>query len=233
MRPTADASRRATSLVVFDLDGTLVDSRQDLADGTNAMLESLDAQALHLDRVVMMVGEGARVLVQRALVAAGLPSEGEALDEALTRFHACYRSRLLATTRPYPGIDEMLKEVAPLATLAMLTNKPLAPSLQLVEAFGWNSHFIRVIGGDGEAPRKPDPLGLQQLMALAHAGPESTLLVGDSMVDVETARNAGVAMCVARYGFGNTRGDLRLRGDEWLAETGPDVGRVIREWRAG
>jgi phosphoglycolate phosphatase-like HAD superfamily hydrolase len=70
-------------------------------------------------------------------------------------------------------------------------------------------------------------------MAIAGAGPESTMLVGDSMVDVETARNAGVAMCVVRYGFGHARGDLQLRGDEWLAETGPDVGRVIREWRRG
>ena len=217
-------------LVVFDLDGTLVDSRQDLADSTNAMLESLGAAPLHLDRVVMMVGEGARVLVHRALEAAGLPSDGERLDDALSRFHVCYRSRLLATTRPYPGISEMLVEVAPIATLAMLTNKPLRPSQQLVEAFGWNAHFLQVIGGDGDAPRKPDPKGLRQLMARASAGPESTLLVGDSMVDVETARNAGVAMCVVQYGFGNARGDLQLRGDEWIAETGSDLARVIREW---
>lgn len=221
------------ALVVFDLDGTLVDSRQDLADSTNAMLESLGAPPLDPDRVVMMVGEGARVLVQRALEAAGLPSEGNRLDGAMRRFQACYRSRLLATTRPYPGISEMLGAVAPLATLAMLTNKPMAPARQLVEAFGWNSHFLQVIGGDGDVPRKPDPKGLQQLMATADAGPESTLLVGDSMVDVETARNAGVAMCVVQYGFGHARGDLQLRGDEWLAETGPDVGRVIREWSTG
>lgn len=218
------------NLVVFDLDGTLVDSRQDLADSTNAMLESLGAPALHLDRVVMMVGEGARVLVQRALEAAGLPSEGDRLDDALNRFHACYRSRLLATTKPYPGISEMLDEMAPLATLAMLTNKPLLPSQKLVEAFGWSAHFISVIGGDGDVPRKPDPSGLQRLMTLAGAGQESTMLVGDSMVDIETARNAGVAMCVVQYGFGHARGDLQLRGDEWLAETGSDVGRVIREW---
>src|SRR5215204_1347834 len=102
MKPAADASRRTTALVVFDLDGTLVDSRQDLADSTNAMLESLGAPGLRLDRVMMMVGAGARVLVQRALIDAGMPSEGEPLDEALARFHMYYRSRLLATTRPYP-----------------------------------------------------------------------------------------------------------------------------------
>jgi phosphoglycolate phosphatase len=127
----------------------------------------------------------------------------------------------------------MLDDVAPLATLAMLTNKPLLPSQKLVEAFGWSSCFVNVIGGDGDVPRKPDPQGLQRLMTLANAGPASTMLVGDSMVDVETARNAGVAMCVVRYGFGNARGDLQLSGDEWIAETGPDVGRVIRQWCQG
>ena len=139
-------------------------------------------------------------------------------------------ARLLATTLPYPGISEMLDEVAAFGAMAMLTNKPLLPSQRLVEAFGWSSLFLRVIGGDADVPRKPDPRGLRQLMALADAGPESTMLVGDSMVDVETARNAGVAMCVAGYGFGRSRGDLELRGDEWIAESGPDVGRVIREW---
>ncbi len=118
------------ALVVFDLDGTLIDSRQDLADSTNAVLTSLRAAALPSDQVVMMVGEGARVLVRSALTAAGLDADGPALDDALGRFHAVYRSRLLATTKPYPGISEMLADVAPLATLAMLTNKPLVPSQQ-------------------------------------------------------------------------------------------------------
>ena len=219
------------ALVVFDLDGTLIDSRQDLADSTNAVLESLGAPPLPRDRVVMMIGEGARVLVQKALEASSLPSEGDPLDDALSRFHECYRSRLLANTRPYPGVSAMLEEMSTLARLAMLTNKPLSPSRRLVDAFGWAGHFMRVIGGDGDVPRKPDPEGLRQLMNEANAGPESTLLVGDSMIDVETARNAGVAMCVAKYGIGTARGDLRLRGDEWIAETGEDVGRVIREWQ--
>lgn len=215
------------TLVVFDLDGTLVDSRQDLADSTNAVLASYGAAPLDRDQVVRMVGEGARLLVQRALTAAGVQVD---LDEALQRFHECYRPRLLATTRPYPGIEDMLAAARPLATLALLTNKPLAPSQQLVDAFGWSSYFVRVIGGDGPAPRKPDPAGLQELMALAGTTPESTMLVGDSMVDVETARRAGAAICVAQYGFGNARGDLHLRGDEWLAETGADVGRIVAEW---
>jgi phosphoglycolate phosphatase len=215
------------TLVVFDLDGTLVDSRQDLADSVNAVLESFGAAPLPRDRVVMMVGEGARTLVQRALSAAGLDAD---LDDALGRFHAYYGTRLLATTQPYSGISDMLDQVARVATLAVLTNKPLAPTQQLLQAFGWSPHFLSVVGGDSAFGRKPDPSGLQHLMVLADATPESTLLVGDSMVDIETARRAGTAICVAQYGFGNARGDLHLRGDEWIAETGHDVGRAVRAW---
>jgi phosphoglycolate phosphatase len=214
-------------LVVFDLDGTLVDSRQDLADSTNAVLESYGAPALPRDRVAGMVGDGARALVQRALIAAGV---GADLDEALARFHDSYRPRVLATTRPYAGISETVAAVRAVASLAVLTNKPLAPTMELIAAFGWTSHFIRVIGGDGDMPRKPDPAGLLALVALAGATPETTMLVGDSMIDVETARRAGTAICVAQYGFGTARGDLELRGDEWLAESGHDVGRMVTRW---
>jgi phosphoglycolate phosphatase len=216
-----------TKLVVFDLDGTLVDSSRDLADSTNAMLESYGAAALPLDRVILMVGEGARILVERALVAAGVIVD---LDDALGRFQEAYRSRLLATTRPYPGISAMLERVAPDAALAVLTNKPLAPSTRLIEALGWSTTFFRIIGGDDEVPRKPDPSGLRLLMALAGTGPESTMMVGDSMVDVETARRAGAAICVARYGFGSARGDLVLQGDAWIAATGHEVEGAIRDW---
>lgn len=221
------------SLVVFDLDGTLIDSRQDLANSINVVLGTYGAVPLPLGRVVMMVGEGARVLVQRALEASGLDTSSSRMEDALARFHAAYGSRLLATTQPYPGIAGMLDEVATMATLALLTNKPLAPTRQLVEAFGWSAHFSRIIGGDGDVPRKPNSAGLRELMTGAHAGPESTMLVGDSMVDVETAWNAGTAMCIVRYGFGQARGDLRLRGHELVAETGPDVARVIRGWCGG
>jgi len=217
-----------TPLVVFDLDGTLIDSRQDLADSTNAVLESFGAIPLPADRVVLMVGDGARMLVLRALEASGLgPAR---LDEALDRFQDCYRTRLLVNTRPYDGIDGMLGRIADLATLAVLTNKPAAPARRLIEAFGWSARFVSIVGGDGDVPRKPDPAGLHGLMTAAGTDPASTMLVGDSMIDVETARRAGVTMCLARYGFGHARGDLSLRGDEHIAETGHDIEAVIRDW---
>ena len=187
------------SLVIFDLDGTLVDSRRDLADSTNEMLASYGAPPLPIDDVAAMVGEGAKVLVERALAAAGLdPGTSEALD----RFRAIYDRRLVEHTRPYPGIVDVVRAAAARAALAVLSNKPEAPSRRLLDAFDLTASFGWVIGGDGAFARKPDPAGARYLMTSAGARPETTLLVGDSAVDLETARRAGVRWCLAAYGFG-------------------------------
>src|ERR1043165_4483525 len=139
-------------LVVFDLDGTLVDSRRDLAESTNEMLESYGAPALPVDDVARMVGEGAKVLVERALAASGLdPHE----PDALTRFREIYDRRLLIHTRPYDGIETAVRKISQTATLAVLTNKPEAPSRRLLDAFKLASYFPSVIGGDSGPPRKP------------------------------------------------------------------------------
>lgn len=211
-------------LVVFDLDGTLVDSRLDLAESTNEMLGTYGAVALPVDRVAAMVGEGAKVLVGRALGAAGLdPDE----PDALQRFRAIYDRRLLIHTRPYEGVDDVVRDLASRHTLAVLTNKPEAPSRRLLEAFGLAGSFQRVIGGDSGPPRKPDPAGLVELMHEFNAGPSETWLIGDSMIDVETARRAGVRMCVALYGFGQLRGELVLDGAERTVLTAAEIPGVI------
>ena len=187
------------SLIVFDLDGTLIDSRRDLAESTNEMLASYGATRLPLDQVAGMVGEGARVLVQRALAATGLdPDE----PDALQRFREIYDRRLLLHTRPYEGIEDVVRELGMQHTLAVLTNKPAQPSVRLLEAFGMSASFRRVIGGDSPLSRKPDPAGLRALMNEFGSGPRHTWLIGDSMIDVETSRRAGTRMCVALYGFG-------------------------------
>jgi len=208
------------TLVVFDLDGTLVDSREDLAASTNDVLVSLGADPLPMNAIVRMVGDGARTLVQRALAQAHCEAD---VDAALASFHQHYAARLLDTTRPYPGIETILAVISASARLAVLTNKPLVPTQRLLDHFGWTSRFGRVIGGDGPFARKPDPAGLLDLMAWADAGPEETLMVGDSMVDVDVAHRAGATMCVASYGFGQSRGDLALRGDELVAQTPADI----------
>jgi phosphoglycolate phosphatase len=207
------------TLVVFDLDGTLVDSRHDLAASTNDVLAGLGADPLPVDVVEQMVGDGARTLVHRALVHSGCDAD---LDTALAEFHRRYALRLLEATRPYEGIDDVLRSLAG-TRMAVLTNKPLEPTLRLLQHFGWTRTFDRVIGGDGPFPRKPDPAGLRDLMSSCGADPDDTLMVGDSMVDVDVARRAGTHICVAAYGFGAARGDLTLRGDELVAQTAADI----------
>ena len=212
------------SFVVFDLDGTLIDSRLDLAESTNELLGTYGAPALPVDRVAMMVGEGARKLVERALAAAGLdPAE----PDALPRFLEIYGRRLLVHTRPYDGIPNAIARLSASHTLAVLTNKPGEPSRRLLDAFGLTPHFRRIVGGDSEFPRKPDPAGLRALMDEQGASASDTWFVGDSMIDVETARRAGVRLCVVLYGFGQLRGELVLDESETTARTPGDIVNVV------
>jgi phosphoglycolate phosphatase len=187
-------------LVVFDLDGTLVDSRRDLADAANRTLAAFGAPALAEESVGRMVGDGVAALVERAFRAAGR----EAPPDALDRFLAFYQTRLLEHTRPYAGVPEVLAALAPRVGLAVLTNKPLAATRAILEGLQLARFFApdRVLGGDGPFARKPDPSGLRHLMQAAGASSDATLLVGDSLVDWRTARAAPAQMCLARYGFG-------------------------------
>jgi phosphoglycolate phosphatase len=188
-------------LIAFDLDGTLIDSRRDLADATNALLEELGAAPLAVDAVAGMVGEGAAVLVRRALAAAGLDP---ATPGALDRFLAHYDRRLLVHTVPYEGTRDALAALAGAAALAVLTNKPGRAAARILEGLELAPYFDWVIGGDTPHGRKPDPAGLRHLMARANASAAGTVLVGDSPIDFETARRAGARACLARYGFGFT-----------------------------
>lgn len=192
----------AAGAVVFDLDGTLIDSAGDLASAANALAQNLGGRQLTRAEVVGMVGDGAAVLVRRVLAAAGLNPD---TPRALQRFLALYDERLLETTRLYPGVERVLRGLNPLLSLAVLTNKPLRPAERLLEALGIRPHFIEVVGGDGPLPRKPDPAGLVSLRL--HAGGGPTVLVGDSAVDAETARRGGVPFVFAAYGFGGSSFD--------------------------
>ncbi len=217
-------------LVVFDLDGTLIDSRLDLAASANRMLESYGAGALPVDAIAAMVGDGAKVLVERALAAAGLDPH---LPDALARFLAIYDEELLTTTLPYPGVVPALEAAARLAPLALLTNKPERPTRLLLDAFGMAPHFGWTIGGDSGFGRKPDPAGLRWLMDAAEAGPRATLFVGDSPVDVETARRAGVRLCLARYGFGALRGPVQLDPDDREVSESTSLSAVLGRFLGG
>jgi phosphoglycolate phosphatase len=203
-------------LVVFDLDGTLVDSLQDLADASNELLAAYGAAPLDDDSVGAMVGEGAATLVARLLRARGLDVDRA---DALARFLSLYDRRLLNHTRPYDGIPEALEALAGHGSLAVLTNKPQAATDRILNGLGIRDRFQWVVGGDGPHGRKPDPAGLLTIAAWAAWPIAGTVLVGDSGVDVQTARNAGARVCLARYGFGfrNCPPEL-LTGEELMAD---------------
>jgi phosphoglycolate phosphatase len=194
---------RRRRLIAFDLDGTLVDSRLDLAASANELLALHGARPLPVETVVAMVGEGARVLVGRVIDAAGVQVD---LDAALTHFLTIYDRRLVEQTEVYPGVLDALARLQTRATLAILTNKPQHHTDRLLHLLGLGSFFETVVGGDTPFGRKPDPAGLRHVMARVGVSREATTLVGDSVVDLETARRAGVQFCAATYGFGTIGG---------------------------
>jgi phosphoglycolate phosphatase len=211
-------------LVVFDLDGTLVDSRRDLADSANALIAERGGAPLPEERIVEMIGEGARLLVRRALAAASLDPD---MPDALPRFLDLYDQRLLAHTRAYDGVRTMLEAVAPRRVLSILTNKPARATVKLLEGLRLHAFFDEILGGDNRFGRKPDPAGLAHLVSNARATEASTLLVGDSAVDLETARRGGVRVCLARYGFGYRFAAADFRGDELFIEHAADLPPLI------
>lgn len=184
-------------IIAFDLDGTLIDSARDLANSVGELLESYGAAPLPFEEVVTMVGEGAPLLIRRAMDRAGIEPDAR---EALARFMQIYDRRLLDHTIPYPGVREVLARSVHRGPLAVLTNKPLGPSIGLLESMGLRGFFAKVIGGDSAHGRKPDPAGLRSLQALAPN--DAMVMVGDSPADWKVAVNAGCPFVFARYGFG-------------------------------
>jgi phosphoglycolate phosphatase len=215
--------------VVFDLDGTLVDSARDLAAAGNALLAEYARPPLPDEAIAAMVGEGARVLVQRLFEAAEVEAP---VDEGLARFLAAYDGRLLETTRPYDGIPELLDALAQRRlSMAVLTNKPRAMSQRLVEGLGLAHYFTDVYGGDGPFPRKPDPAGL---IHLRDAAGGRALLVGDSPADLHTALAAGVPACLVRYGFGFAKlSDGERSQATWIVDQPQELLALVEQWGTG
>lgn len=212
------------SFVVFDLDGTLVDSSVDLANAVNALLVELGRPPLPKRTIVGMVGEGANVLVRRALTAASLDPDTPA---ALERFLAHYDPHLLDHTRPYPGMVDVLETLDGRVAMAVLTNKPARATHLMLDGLGLQKYFRRIIGGDTSLGRKPAPAGLLHLAADAGVQPARVLMVGDSAIDLATARNAGTRICLARYGFGYRFTAADFRGDELFIESPADLVSLI------
>jgi len=202
-------------LIAFDLDGTLIDSRRDLADSANDLIVELGGAPLSEEAIGRMVGEGAAVLVRRALAAVHVPEP----PDAVARFLAIYDRHLLNHTRAYDGVVDAVRRARELGRVVVLTNKPRRPSEVILDGLGLRDLFAEVVGGDGPYARKPDPQPLLALMAGADATPETTLMVGDSGIDHETALRAGVQCCLCAFGYGFQNFPReRLTGRELIAQ---------------
>jgi phosphoglycolate phosphatase len=185
-------------LVVFDLDGTLVDSKQDLALSVNAMRCEMGLGPLPLDLIASYIGHGASELVRRSLGALGT---GENIDKGMAFFLSYYRDHMLDHTAPYPGVPEALEKLRT-HKLAVLTNKPVIFSREMLTRLGFAPYFAFIYGGNSFPQKKPDPVGLHKMMEDLEVPAAQTLMVGDSDTDVLTGRNAGAWTCGVTYGFG-------------------------------
>jgi phosphoglycolate phosphatase len=208
MSDLGDRGRPAA--LIFDLDGTLVDSRRDLATGVNRMRADFGLAPLALEQVVLMVGEGARRLVEKA-VQGELPPER--IDEAFERYRRHYRDVALDTTKPYPGIEEMLAALEPAYPLAVLSNKGEAMSRLVLDGLGLTRHFRALVGGDSLPTRKPDPAGLALLAERLGLPLQELMLIGDSRIDAATARNAGSHFARVDWGFPRAGGEPEIPAD--------------------
>ena len=186
-------------LIVFDLDGTLIDSKLDLALSVNAARNHAGMPPLDHDLIYSYVGNGALTLIRRSL---GLEASQKQVDSALKFFYEYYQDHMLDNTVLYPGVQQVLDVLSnEKCILAILTNKPVHFSSLLVEKLDLTNHFRHIYGGNSFHSKKPDPHGLNHLMAELATPKDRTLMVGDSAVDVQTARNAGTVSCGVTYGL--------------------------------
>jgi phosphoglycolate phosphatase len=187
------------ALVIFDLDGTLIDSKLDLANSVNATRAYMGLPPIEHDRVYSYIGSGAPVLIQRAL---GVEAGSAEIASALEFFLSHYDEHKLDNTAPYPGIPEALDALRSAGVqMAVLTNKPVNISRRILDGLALAPYFARVYGGNSFQEKKPHPIGIETLLTELGEKPEEAIMVGDSWVDIRTARNAGIRACGVSYGF--------------------------------
>lgn len=212
MNTDHEAKFRNVRLFIFDLDGTLIDSERDLALSVNATLRRARRAELSQPVIASYVGNGVAALVERAL---GPETPRAEVEDAIAYFLEYYRDHMLDNTAAYPGVEETLESLSQLpgATLAVLTNKPIKFSRQIIAGLRLDRYFSYIYGGNSFEHKKPHPTGILRLMEQSKALPGQTLMTGDSATDIETGRNAGVLTCGVTYGIGSAT----------LASTPPDA----------
>jgi len=193
-----DKFRGKLKALLFDLDGTLIDSKRDLVQSVNATLRGMGRAELPEDLVASYVGSGAPILISRALGGAGSAAEQQS---ALKFFLAHYDQHKLDFTREYPGVRETLEKLRGVP-MAVLTNKPVNVSVRILAGLGLAGFFRAIYGGNSFATKKPDPLGANTILSEMGIAAAQAAMVGDSEVDVQTARNAGMISAIVNFGFG-------------------------------
>ncbi len=201
---------------LFDLDGTLVDSVADLATAVNLLRAELNLEPIKQETVRRYVGDGARMLVRRAL------PEDLHREAHLERFLFYYRAHLLDQTRTYPGIMEFLDSREP-ARMAVVTNKPYLLTMELLYGLNLTSYFGAIIGGDSCRAKKPDPLPVRTALRQLDAHPRRAVMIGDHHTDLHSGQSAGLATCFCTWGMGNDGGVP----SNFRAYSPADLGRIF------
>jgi len=221
---------RPCRLFLFDLDGTLVDSQHDLASAVNAALADLGFGPLPVERVVAFVGHGVRRLLERTLGdVQGRCPDPALVDRGLESFRSAYAAHLLDSTRLYPGVREALDRLS-WAEMAVVSNKPERYSRPILEGLGIARRFCAVIGEETAHAYKPDPAPLVAAMRTAGASPAETVMVGDSPVDIEAGRSAGVATCACTGGY-HPEAALRACAPDLVIGSLPELGDLFHDAR--
>lgn len=211
-------------LIIFDLDGTLIDSSTDIARAANMTLRAIGYVEQDMESIKGNIGWGVKVLLERLM-----PREGPGrIEEARRKFLDFYGESLVVDTTPYPGVRKTLNHFKEMGkTMAVVTNKPVRFAERILEALDLGGFFVMVIGGDSFTYRKPHPEPIEKVVSALGAAPDKTVLIGDSPIDCEAGRGAGVNIVGVSYGFRGTQ-DLRLAGCSIIVDEFQDLMDVIR-----
>ncbi len=208
-------------VLIFDLDGTLVDSKTDLTASVNHIRNRFDLPVLPEDEIAGFIGDGAFMMIRRAL--AGKATESS-VQEGLRMFLSYYRAHMLDSTALYPGVLETLDRLDG-CTLAVLTNKPVRFSCAMLDRLGIYSRFAAVYGGNSFDQKKPDPAGVYQILSDTKGRRERAWIIGDSAVDVLTGRNAGIKTCGVTYGY--AAATFKEAPPDFLIDSFPDLEGLV------
>ncbi len=210
-------------ILIFDLDGTLVDSKKDLTAAVNHIRHQFDLPALTEPEIARFIGDGALMLIRRAL---GPQAAEPHVQTGLQMFLSYYRAHMLDSTALYPGVRDTLCRLRD-CKLAVLTNKPVHFSCAMLDGLGIYKHFVAVYGGNSFDHKKPDPVGVYQILSDTKGQRERTWMIGDSAVDVLTGRNAGIKTCGVTYGYAT--GTFKDAPPDFLIDNFSDLEALVHD----